>query len=213
MPTISRALTRRRGLLAVGLLSCVALDAIVLNAVANPWFAAYSDPAWVSSRSAFMQARQAWQSRLFDGYYLKVEFSISQWKSIDGAIPDFVTRTCELEVRVTDRAEQVIDEERNTCTGVVPRTIHEVFALFEQRATEPVGKLARRTSSNCYSSDDGYLDLVAADYHPQWGYPLKISNQPIPWAPGPCFTSLLIMPTASTLVPRYEVTVVDFRPQ
>lgn len=199
--------------IAIGL---VVLGGLILLALRrnDPLSQAYFYEPWQTSSRDFQAARSKWNARPFNGYHLTLQYQVSRLEAQPGQIPDYVTNTCEVEVIVADRAEQQIKTVSNSCSGIVPQSVAEVFAMFEERATRPVGKsppLDQQTG--CYREDDGFLDLIKAEYDSESGYPRQIGNTPIPlMLPGNCWVSMLQLPNAAGFVKRYQIIVKELTP-
>ena len=179
----------------------------------DPMHRAYFYEPWRASSNAYQAAYATWSMRPFDGYHLTLQYQITRLETQPGQIPDYVTDTCEVDVIVTDRAEQQIETVSNSCDSSVPRSIAQIFAMFEERAARPVGKApSLDQTTDCYNSDTGYLDLIEAEYDRESGYPHQIGNSPTAWnLAGHCW-AWLTYPNDAALVQRDRFIVKNLAP-
>ena len=168
---------------------------------------------WQTSSRDFQAARNKWLARPFYGYHLILQYQITRFEARPGQIPDYVTDTCEVNVIVADRAEQQIETVSSSCDSSVPRSIAQLFAMFEERAARPVGKApSPDQTAGCYNSDTGYLDLIEAEYDRESGYPHQIGNSPTAWnLTGYCW-AWLTYPNDAALVQRDRFIVKNLAP-
>ena len=180
----------------------------------DPLHKAYFYEPWQASSNAYQAAYTAWSMRPFDGYHLVLQYQITRLDTRSGEVPGFVTAPCEVEVNVADRAERQIEVVCDSC-GVGAAALHsiaQVFALFRERASQPIGKAPPLGQDGCYRMDGGYLDLVDGWYDRELGYPHQIGNMPQPWIPDNCGSTIWSFPTERDSLKRVRVIVTELTP-
>jgi hypothetical protein len=180
----------------------------------DPMHRAYFYKPWQASSNAYQAAYATWSMRPFDGYRLVLHYQITRLDTRSSRIPGFVTATCEVEVNVADRAERQIKVVCDSCgvAAAAPHSVAQVFALFRERASQPIGKAPPLGQDGCYLMDAGYLDLVDGWYDRELGYPHQIGNTPQPWIPDNCGSTSWSFPTERDSLKRVRVIVTELTP-